>query len=69
MSLIKVSLCDGKLTTDLYVKPTDRHQYLHYMSAHPNHTKWSIGYSQTLRLSRICSYKNDFDKHLEEMKS
>ena len=66
---LKVSLCDGKLTTDLHVKPTDRHQYLHYTSAHPNHTKRSIVYSQTLRLSRICSYKNDFEKHLEEMKS
>ena len=33
---LKVSLCDGKLTTDLLVKPTDRHQYLYYTSAHPN---------------------------------
>ena len=66
---LKVSLCDGKLTTDLHVEPTDRHQYLHWTSAHPNHTKRSIVYSQALRLSRIYSYKNDFDKHLEEMKS
>ena len=33
---LKVSLCDGKLTTDLLVKPTDRHQYLYFTSAHPN---------------------------------
>ena len=66
---LKVSLCDGKLTTDLHVKPTDRHQYLHYTLAHPNHTKQSIVYNQTLRLSRICFYKNDFEKHLEEIKS
>ena len=65
----KVSFCDGKLTTDMHVKPTDRHQYLHYTSAHPNHTKRSIVYSQALRFSRICSYKNAFEKHLEEMKS
>ena len=51
------------------VKPTDRHQHLHYPSAHPNHTKRSFVYSQTLSLSRICSYKNDFEKHFEEMKS
>ena len=43
---LKVSLCDGKLTTNLYVKPTDRHRYLYYTSAHPNHTKRSIVYSQ-----------------------
>ena len=66
---LKVNFYDGKLTTDLHVKPTDRHQYLHSKSAHPNHTKRSIVYSQPLRLSRICSYKNDFEKHLEEMKS
>ena len=66
---LKVSFYDGKLTTDYHVKPTDRHQYLHSKSAHPNHAKRSIAYSQPLRLSRICSYKNDFEKHLEEMKS
>ena len=66
---LKVSFCDGELTTDLHVEPTDRHQYLHYMSVHPNHTKQSMVYSQERRLSRICSYKNDFEKHLEEMKS
>ena len=66
---LKFSLCDDKLTTDLHVKPTDRNQYLHDTSAHPNHTKRSIVYSQTLRLSRICSYQNDFEKHLEDMKS
>ena len=57
---LKISFCDGKLTTDLPVKPTDRHQYLHYTSAHLNHRKRSIVYSQALRLSRNCSYKNDF---------
>ena len=49
-------------------KPTDRHQYLHHTSVHPNHAKQSIVYSQALRLSRICSYKNDFEKHLDEIK-
>ena len=66
---LKVSFCDGELITDLHVEPTDRHQYLHYTSVHPNHTKQSMVYSQERRLSRICSYKNDFEKHLEEMKS
>ena len=65
---LNASFCDGKLTTDLHVKPTDRHQYFHYTSPHLNHTKRSIVYSQALRLSGICSYKNDCEKHLEEMK-
>ena len=35
----KEKLIDGKLETNLYMKPTDRHQYLHYLSSHPEHTK------------------------------
>ena len=45
----------GILRTDLYTKPTDTHQYLHATSCHPNHTKRSIAYSQSLRILRICS--------------
>ena len=65
---LNASFCNGKLTTDLYVKPTDQHQYLHYTSAYLNHTKRSIVYGQALRLSRICSYKNNFEKDLDETK-
>ena len=66
---LNVSLSGSKLTTDLHTKSTDKHQYLHYTSAHSAHTKRSIIYSQALRMSRICSYKNDFEKHLVDMKS
>ena len=37
------------------IKLTDRNQYLHYTSSHPEHTKKSVVYSQVIRLSRICS--------------
>ena len=66
---LPVSLSGNKLSTDLYIKPTDRHQYLHYSSSHPDHTKKSIIFSQTLRLSRLCSKEIDFVKHKEEMKT
>ena len=29
----------GKIKTGLHKKPTGRHQYLHYSSSHPGHTK------------------------------
>ena len=39
-----------KLYTNLYSKPTDSHNYLLYDSAHPQHTKRSLPYSQFRRL-------------------
>ena len=57
------------MTTDLSIKPTDKHQYLHDISAHPDHTKRSIVLSQALRVSRTCFNKTDFERHLEDIKS
>ena len=37
---------EGKtLSTDIYYKPTDTHQYLHFGSCHPHHTKTAIPYN------------------------
>ena len=66
---LKVGLKDGKITTDLHVKPTDRRRYLHFSSAHPNHTKCSLGFSQTFRMSRLCSNESDFERNKEKMGS
>ena len=65
---LKVKLNEGKISTDLYIKSTDRHQYLHFTSSHPNHTKRSIVHSQGLRVKRICSEKEDFLKYMREIK-
>ena len=61
-SLDKVNFLDvevirsrNKLLTDLYIKPTDTHQYLEFSSCHVYHSKKSIPYSQALRFNRICS--------------
>ena len=53
---LQVKLLDGKKSTDLFVKSTDRHQFLHYTSSHPEQAKRLIVFSQALRVSRICSY-------------
>lgn len=50
-----VSILDGKLSTDLFVKPMSRHKFLHATSNHPKHLKDSLFYSQGLRIIRICS--------------
>ena len=58
---------DGTHLTDLYTKPTDTHQYLHSTSCHPFYCKKSIPYSQTLRLSRICSDRGKLDERCKEL--
>ena len=42
---LKIKVIDGKLETNLNIKPTDRHQYLYYLSSHPENNKRSIVYS------------------------
>jgi hypothetical protein len=63
-----LSIVDGKLTTDLYVKPTDANMCLPFHSCHPRHCTRSIPYSQCLRLRRICSEDHTFLKRAQELK-
>ena len=58
---------DGRIITDLHVKPTGTHQYLDSSSWNPNHCKKSIPYSQVLRLNRICSNNAFFDQRCNEL--
>jgi hypothetical protein len=43
------------MTTDLYSKPTDKHQYLSPSSCHPKHCFKSIPFSQAIRVNMICA--------------
>ena len=54
-------------TCQKHVKPTDSHQYLHSSSCHPYHCKKGIPYSQALRLNRICSDPNSFDRRCNDL--
>ena len=66
---VNVSRHGEGLRTDLFVKPTDTHQYLEASSCHPAHCKSSIPYSQALRLNRICSEPAFFDQRCNELES
>ena len=46
---------EGTLKTKLYTKPTDRQNYLHRKSAHPESLIKSIPFGQALCVKRICS--------------
>ena len=49
---LNVKLSNCKLQTSSYAKPTDSHQCLHFKLSHPKHTKRSIVYGQTVRVSK-----------------
>ena len=53
--------------TDLFVKPTDAHQFLDPSSFHPYHCKKGTPYSQALRLNRICSDTESFHKRCNNL--
>ena len=57
----------GVLSTDLFCKPIDTHQYLHKKSCHPWHTKKAIPYGQALRFRRICSEDRQFQERVGEL--
>ncbi|XP_052218012.1 uncharacterized protein LOC127835615 [Dreissena polymorpha] len=62
------SIRRGRLVSDLYTKPTDRHLYLHMDSSHTESTKKAIPCGLGVRLKRICSEETDYKKHRDEMK-
>ena len=64
---VVIKIKNGKITTNLFCKPTDGHQYLQNYD-HAEHIKRSIIFSQTLRPKRICSEKTDFDGNVENLR-
>lgn len=57
------------IKTKLYIKPTDKKQYLHYNSEHVQHIKNSIPYAQALRFRRIIVDNDIFLENLEILKN
>ena len=57
----------NRLLTDVFVKITDTHQYLHATSCRVCHSKKSIPYSQALLFNRICFKNQFFDKRCNNL--
>ena len=57
------------LSSDLYTKDTDTHQYLHAKSCHRSCIKRAIPYGQAIRIKRICSDENNLNRRLLELES
>ena len=57
------------IITDIYRKPTDSQNYLHFHSSHPSHTKRNIPYTLSRRICTIVSEPTTKNLRLHEMKS
>jgi len=55
------------LVTDIYSKPTDTKQYLHFKSCHAKHTKYNIPFNLARRICTIVVDPFIRDKRLKEM--
>nr|XP_034325343.1 uncharacterized protein LOC117689218 [Crassostrea gigas] len=58
----------SKISTDVYYKTTDTHQYLNFKSCHPTHTKRNIPYNLSRRICTIVSEEKTKDQRLMELK-
>ena len=60
---------NNDLSTDLYTKDTDTHQYLHAKSCHRSFIKRAVPYGQAIRIKRICSDENNLNRRRLELES
>ena len=56
---------DNSLSTDIFYKATDSHNYVPFFSFHPHRTLTNIPYSLARRICTIVSDVNVRDKRLE----
>ena len=59
---------DTKISVDLYKKPTDRNQYLLTNSIHPPDCLRNIPYSLALRITIVCTEKEDRENKYMKLK-
>ena len=64
-----VGLIGGEFMIDLFAKPANTQQFLNPSFSHPYHCKKDIPYSQSLRLKRVFSDNERFDKSFDDLKS
>jgi hypothetical protein len=66
---VTTNITEGRLTTTMYVKPTDSCRYLNRRSFHAPHTFSGIPFSQFRRAAVICSDTNRREQCIERMVS
>ena len=64
---LRIMIINGRLETEIFVKPTNLQIFLDYTSNHPTHCKDAIVYSQALRVVELCSEPGSAKPHLEKL--
>ena len=68
LSIKVITLENGKIEFDVFYKETNAHDYLHYDSHHPTHTKDNIPYSLAKRIVVITSDDRLLKKNLDDLR-
>jgi hypothetical protein len=66
---LQILIENGRIETNLFIKPSNLQLYLDYFSNHPEPCKESLIYGQALRILERCSKSEDRDSHLENLRS
>ena len=65
---IVIKIENGRLKTDLFIKPSNLQLYLNYDSNHHQPCKTGLMYSQALRVVERCTDVQDANCHLQNLK-
>ena len=68
LAILVIKLNDGSIKTDVYYKETNAHDYLHYTSHHPQHTKDNIPFSLAKRIVFITSDERQLETNLNDLR-
>ena len=67
LDILIINNGDGKITTDIYRKPTDSQQFLHFQNSHPKSCLKAIPYTLARRLCTIISSEHILETRLNEL--
>ena len=65
---LQIMVENGRIETNLYIKPSNLQLYLDYFSNHPEPCKEGLVYGQAIRILERCSKPDDRDQHLENLR-
>ena len=65
---LQILIENGRIETNLFIKPSNLQLYLDYFSNHPEPCKEGLIYGQAIRILERCSKTEDRDSHLENLK-